>query len=315
MRANGQAFSRMVRVVTSTLAVLALLSGDVASAGVTAVLSSPHDEFGPSAGPGHLVWTQNSAERPRHYDSFIKPDGEPKIKLNAGRSSSYGAAMDGTTVLYQHVTRSGSDLKLYDIGTGTRTDPPPGVNTGAWEYEPGISGGLLFFTRYTRRRTRLILFDMATETGRVLDAARSSRSYLISNQVNGDWATWERCRLRSGVFSDCQVFLHRISTQEATRIPNPGLQQYGSAVGPDGTVYFVRTGGARRWTCGARTRLVRYPLGGPEAVIARLPRRIDAFAAFAFAEEDASTTLYFDRIDCDRGEWGDIYKLEGAGSA
>ncbi|MGZ8631395.1 MAG: hypothetical protein ACXWZF_10595 [Actinomycetota bacterium] len=61
--------------------------------------------------------------------------------------------------------------------------------------------------------------------------------YLISDQVNGDWATYESCRERRGEFSACQVFLYDISAGgDAVRVANPGVQQDAGAVSADGTV-------------------------------------------------------------------------------
>lgn len=58
---------------------------------------------------------------------------------------------DPPMVAYQQVVNGNSDLKLYDADAQTRTDPPAGVNTFDWEWEPSISGDWLLFARRAAR--------------------------------------------------------------------------------------------------------------------------------------------------------------------
>jgi hypothetical protein len=317
--ARSRAFQRSACIIAALA--LMLVTGQIAVAATpTAVISTTRvSEFQPSFATGYLVWDQNSIAHPRHFNSFVKPTGQPRIRVNPRGTHSNGAAIDGTTVLYQEVGRRGSNLKLYDVNTGDRTGPGSGVNTRHWEYEPGISADHLFFSRGNFEGSspwvRLILYDRLTEQSQVLAEADPRHKYLISNQVNGDWAVWELCRLRDGNFTNCNVFRYQISTDETVRLPNPNRQQYGSAVTSDGTVYYVRTGREDAWVCGAGARLVRYPVGGPATVVASLPKGKDAFSMFAFEEADTSVTLYFDRITCRNGQSGDIYNLTNADTA
>jgi hypothetical protein len=316
---RSRAFQRSA-CLTAALALM-LTTGQPAFAGTpTALISTRRvSEFQPSFGAGYLVWDQNSIAHPRHFDSFAKQTGQPRIKVNPAGTNSNGAAIDGTTVLYQEVGRRGANLKMYDVTTGDRTAPGSGVNTRLWEFEPGISADHLFFARGkfdgSTQWVRLILYDRLTEQSQVLAEADPRHRYLISNQVNGDWAVWESCRLARGNFANCNVYRYQISTAATVRLPNPDRQQYGSAVTADGTVYYVRTGHPDFWTCGAGARLVRYPIGGPATVIASLPRGKDAFSMFAFEEVDTSVTLYFDRIRCESNQSGDIYDLTNADTA
>jgi hypothetical protein len=317
--ARSRAFQRSA-CITAALAFI-LATGQIAVAGTpTALISTKRvSEYQPSFATGYLVWDQNSIAHPRIFNSFAKPTGQPRIRVNPAGTHSNGAAIDGTTVLYQEVSRRGSNLKLYDVNTGDRTGPGSGVNSRFWEYEPGISADHLFFSRGkfggSSPWVRLILYDRPTGQSQVLAEADPRHRYLISNQVNGDWAVWESCRVREGNFTNCNVFRYQISTAETARVPNPNRQQYGSAVTSDGTLYYVRTGRADAWECGAGARLVRYPVGGPATVIASLPQGKDAFSMFAFEEADTSITLYFDRIACRRGQSGDIYDLTNADTA
>jgi hypothetical protein len=124
---------------------------------------------------------------------------------------------------------------------------------------------------------------------------------------------WETCRLPSG-FTDCNVFRYRISTGATFRVPNPGKQQFGSAVSADGTVYFFRSGGSDFWHCGRNGRLLRYPVGGPTTVFATLPDDKDLNAAFAFERRDGSVSVFFEQIDCATFT-RDIYRVANADSA
>jgi hypothetical protein len=184
--------------------------------------------------------------------------------------------------------------------------------------EPSLSGDHILFTRtnigqVSRKHAavRVILFDMTAGTGKVLAEAAPRGHYIISNQVNGVYATWESCGTKSGQFINCNVFRYQISTETTLKIPNPDKQQYGSSVSADGTLYFVRTGQSDHWRCGLNSTLYRYPVGGPAVAIAALADGKDAFTSFSFEEEDLSTTLYFDRVTCRTGLQG-LYKLSGA---
>jgi hypothetical protein len=298
---------------------LAVGLADVALAAVPepVMASDELDEYGPTATSNYLVWTQGEVGQFRRYSSFAKRPGQRRVRLNEPHTASNGAAVDGSTVLYAQTSRHhGFDLKLYHLGAGTRTNPGPGVNTNDDEDQPSISGSYLFFTRrnFDQNKGALILYDRTTETSRVLAMARPRHHYLISNQVNGDWAVWEKCKFDfTGGYTNCNVFRYRISTKQTVRVPNPGKQQYGSAVTSDGTVYFVVGGGSDYWDCGTNAKLVRYPVGGPRTVIASLPSGRDALSMFAFEEGASPVTLYFDRTNCRLDQ--DIYKLSNADTA
>ena len=306
-------------VVGGALAAV-VLSATAAFGGTpTIVLDEPKvDEFAPSASASYLGWSQNSLARPRHYDSFAKPTDGARVRMNAEGTNGYTTALDGTTALFQQVRHGHSDLKMFDLGTKTRSDPPGGVNTLFWEMEPSLSGEHLLFTRTNfrqvpRRRdsVRVILFDTTAGTGTVLADADPRGHFLVSNQVNGDYATWESCGKDSGQFVNCNVFRYRISTDTTVKIPNPDKQQFGSSVSADGTLYFERAGRSDHWECGHNATLYRYPVGGPAVAIAEFAEGKDLFTTFSFLEEDLSTTLYLDRVTCRTGLEG-LYSVSNA---
>jgi hypothetical protein len=305
--------------VAASLAAIVLFATAAYAGTPTVVLDEPNvTEVSPTASPGYLGWSQNSAGHPRHYNSFAKPTVGARFRLNAYGTRGFTTALDGTTAIFQQVSHGHSDLKLFDLPAKTRGNPPDGVNTPYWEMEPSLSGDHILFTRTNigqvsrkHEAVRVILFDMTAGTGQVLAEAAPRGHYLISNQVNGDYATWESCGWQSRQYVNCNVFWYQISTDTTLKIPNPDKQQYGSSVSADGTLYFVRTGQSDHWRCGLNSTLYRYPVGGPAVAIAALASGIDAFTSFSFQEEDLSTTLFFDRENCKTGLAG-LYKLEAA---
>ncbi|MGZ8579807.1 MAG: hypothetical protein ACXWW9_00810 [Actinomycetota bacterium] len=274
------------------------------------VLNEPRvDEEVPSASAGYFVWTANTEARPNHYNSFVKADGGSAVRVNPGGTHSHGAAIDGTTVVYDEDTGDDADLKFFDAASESRTEPPGGVNTASWEYRPSLSGDQLLFTRSNGNRVdvrdawvKVVLFDLSTETSTVLSKLPIRTNYLVSDQVNGDWATFESCRVRRGDFSDCQVHLYDISADTLTEVTNPGMQQYAGGVSADGTVYLVRQRNRDHWVCGKATKVVRMD-GGNGTVIATLPEGKEIFNMFAF-DQGGSTTLYMDPTRCRNGVGG-----------
>lgn len=298
---------------------LALISveGIAAAATPEVVLNDPAvNERVPSASDGYLVWSADSEARPNRTNSYVMADGGDPVRVNPAGTQSFEAAIDGTTVAYQQVTSDGADIWFYDVLTEERTPAPSGVNTPNWESRPTLSGNWLLFTRLifsSKASVRVVLFNLMTDVRIVLREVPSRRHYLVSDQVNGDWATFESCRYMRGRFSNCQVFRYQISTEELVKLPNPGVQQYGGAVSADGTVYLVRTRNRNHWVCGSHTKLVRMD-GGNGTVIATLPDGRDSLTPFALDETGGSTTLYLDRYRC-RSSASGIYRIPDADSA
>ena len=277
-------------------------------------------EHRPSRSEGYLVWSEFSLEDFRTHSQVMADGGEP-VRINPIGTQSGTAMIDGTTVAYAEEERGGSDIRFYDPVTQDRSDPPDGVNTDARETSPALSGDWLLFRRVNSNLVRfrntvvkLILVNLVTGERRKLVDSQHDRRFVTTGQVNGDWLTYESCRFRDFDFENCQQFLYQISTETKTKTPNPGVQQYAGGVTTDGTVYLVRSGGPRRWTCGDNARIVRVPLGGQDEVIARLPDGIDALSAFAFEDAYDSVTYYIARGSCRTGDEG-IYAIRNADTA
>lgn len=276
-----------------------------------------------SASDGYLVWSANSKANPNRFHSYVMAGAGSPVRIDPPGGQSYSAAIDGTTIVYQEW--GNDDLGFFDAVTKVRTDPPAGVNTPNSEFRPSLSGDWLLFTRSNGNRvpqrdawTSVVLFNVSTSARIVLQKKISKRStYVMSDQVNGDWATFDSCDSPGYEFRNCQVYRYQISTDNLVQIENPGVmpqQQYAGAVSGDGTVYLVRTRNRDHWECGNHARLIRYPVGGPGVLIATLPDGRDALTTFAFDETDGSTTMYFDRSTCSNERVG-IYSIPDADTA
>ncbi len=312
-----------VRRLIGLASLLALFTAGTALAAVPeVVLNDPNvDETRSSVSDGYLVWSANKEATPNHYHSYVQADGGQPVRINPMGTQSVSATIDGTTIVYEEVSPRDNDLYFTDAVTPNRQPPPEGVNTKASEFRPSLSGDFLLFTRTNDNRVafrnsyrRVVLVDVTTGEETVLRERLSRRTYLIGDQVNGDWATFEACRFGDFQYSDCDVFRYQISTADLTKLDNPGRQQYAGGVSADGTVYVVRSGNKDYWACGLHARIIRMPLAGPNEVIARLPDGKDALTTFAYDETGGSTTLYFDRFGCRGGSSG-IYRIPDADSA
>ena len=310
----------MRRLIGLASLLTVLTAGMALAATPEVVLNDPKvDEMRSSASDGYLVWSANTEAKPNRYHSYVRADGGQPVRINPTGTTSFGAAIDQTRIVYEEVDHPDTDLYFTDALTPDRQPPPDGVNTRATESRPSLSGDYLLFTRSNDNRVgfnkswrRVVLFNLMTGEETVLRERMTRRTYLISGQVNGDWATFEACRFNRDVgFTNCNLFRYEISAADLTKIENPGQQQYGGGVSDDGTVYMIRTGNKEYWFCGLHAKIIRVPLTGPSEVIARLPDGKDALTAFAFDEPGGSTTLYFDRYSCRRNQSG-IYRIPDA---
>ena len=105
---------------------------------------------------------------------------------------------------------------------------------------------------------------------------RGRNHYLLSNQVNGDWATSEPCDTssRRSIYQLPGVPLPDQHSPRLRRSRTPYRQQYSSSVTSDGTVYFVwQRNSEPTGSAGGLAQVVRLPNGGSEALSSRRSRR------------------------------------------
>jgi Tol biopolymer transport system component len=274
------------------------------------VVVRPGNQALPAAAPGgaYIAYAQSRPRHPHLYDTYVKPAGQPRWKVNTRGVSWPGAidSSDGTTLIYQQARRGNSDLRLIDMSTKVRSIPT-GVNTAKWEWQPSISGDWILFGRSWGSRPvkySIVLHNESTSENRVLEVHKRRPAKVSEpGQVNGDWASWDTYTVRSGAST---VRLYQISTSTTTvpRVPR-GKAQYASSVLADGTLFFVR---ADRGVCGRHVQLMERS-GGTNTVLAQLPAGYDVFRTAAVSEGGGeSTSLYFDRVSCSSGRIH-IYKL------
>ena len=263
------------------------------------VLTSPHGEFQPAVGSDALAWERNTRQKPRRFNVYARVDGTT-VKVNAGGTQAANGGIDGTTLAYQQYAGNHSDIKIFDLATGVRRDASE-LNTDNWEYWPSVSGGRYLFGRLTPSGTRrIILFDTNTGTGRTLALSETRSRFLAPGQINGDFATWSKCTPNT-----CNVWGYQISTGEQVKIPNPGRFQRASSVGPDGTVYFVRS----EEECGLGVRLMAYQQDGTIKKLTQLPDGRDINDTYVMSDTPGSNEVFYENSDCDTAHRSDIFKV------
>jgi len=296
----------MRRGLLIAAAVIALVVAPSASAlpDQVGVKTSRLDEQLPAAATDgtteYFAWSQNSRTRTNHFDAFLTRTGDPQVKLNR-RGLGHVGGIEPPVVVYQQVVKGDSDLKIYNADTQARSDPPVGVNTSEYEWEPSISGDWLLFARQTSSTQFVILRSLTTATEVVLD---QGRRFHHAGQVNGDYAVWTRCSKTT-----CNVVRREISTATDTILPKASDRlQYGAAVTSAGIVYAARSSPK----CGGNVKLVRFfgagdPSGG--RVVADLGANgRDLWSAYARENDDGSVDVFYDRLLCDRDR-SDIYRV------
>jgi hypothetical protein len=283
---------------------LALLAGSavpaLAAATVTQVFGSPRrSEDWSSAATGYLAVNQRRPGNVQNSNVLVVPEGGVPTKVNPdGSNADYptielGNQHFGDVMLYAEWHGDGQrDVRIYDLVSGTFTDPPAGVNTSASESRPSLSGDHLLFGRgrADKPSTRAILYDLSSGTSRVIAQA----DYVWVGPINGDWVVYQACT------RVCLIYRYQISTGARGRVPTPRALNYFPVIDDDGTVYF----GASGRTCGSNVRMMRHLLGADtSSVVKKFPDGVDIFPG-----DVVDHAVYFGRYNCGQ-EQGDVYRL------
>lgn len=295
---------RIVSVITA-VTVLWTLSSVLPAGAATEipVLTTPAGEFQPARGTNHLAWEQNTKAQPQHYDVLARTDGGPATRVNRGRSNAAMGGIDGDRLVYQRYRKGRSNLAFFDLATGKPSSPLKGINTRNWEYWPSISDPWLLFGRlYANGGRRLILYNLDSGQGLVLDRTRAKKAFIGPGQVNGDFAVWSKCPAGG----TCQVYRHHIPTQSTVALPSPGAHERAPSVASDGTVYLSRGG------CATSVRLVRVNTDGSEGTILDLPPGFDVRDTYVYTPQNEKAEVYFQRTLCGSDTRSDIFKVQDA---
>lgn len=290
--------ARSAPITVVVLAMLALATTPASGGGPIVVRRTAADEQRGAGTTGYVAWQQDSEASDGRTSVFVRPRGERTFRVNSERSQAYMGGFDGTTLVYQRRRGQRSDIKLYDVETRTRFDPPAEINTNRWEYWPTLSGEHFLFGRLHEGRDRVILFDAEEGTTKILARGRRECCFLQPGQVNGRFAVWARWKP-----STCNVFVYDISTETTTRIPNPRDRcNFAPSVARDGTVYYGRS----NRDCGENSRLMRRDPDRTTQVLVDFAPGRDFGASYVLARSSANH-VFFDPGPC--GGDADIKKI------
>jgi hypothetical protein len=276
-------------------------------------VNSRANEYNPAAaydsvtGDRWLAWARNTTNRPGRFNVFLRKPNGNVVRVNPPGTTGWPGGIDLAMdrLVYQQVEGARSDLRFYDLSSGTRSHPPDDVNTRKWEWHPTYSHPWLLFARDDNnlRVKRVVLYNVVKENARVLARVRQPEDFVQAGQVNGNYAVYSRCTPR------CRVLVYDIALGTARVLPKPAsAYQYAPSVLADGTAFVARSGHA----CGANVRIVRYGPGDPARgrVIASLASGIDFFVSYAALDEGVPR-VFFDRTKC-AGFKSGIYVVNGS---
>ncbi len=305
---------RMLALSAGAAALVAVASA--LAAAPSPVENSRANEYNPAAafnqvtGERWLAWSRNSRAHPGRFHAFVRKPSGSVVRVNPPGTNAWTGGIDVAldSLVYQQVEGARSDLRFYDLSSGTRTLPPTGVNTPKWEWHPTYSHPWLLFARDDNdlRTKRVVLHNLLTGAERLLAKAVSAPHYLVAGQVNGNYAVYARCT------PQCNVFLHDIALADTRLLPRPDSpsvhHQYAPSVLADGTAFVARSG----HDCGANVKIVRYGSGDPSTgrVIASLASGVDFFTSHA-ALDQGVPRVFFDRTKCESYKSG-IYSVDGS---
>jgi hypothetical protein len=249
------------------------------------------DEFGAASwvqgGDNYLAWSQAPVNRPRRAKVMARHDGD-KFRVNPKGTRAYTGGIFEDVLIYQQIRNGRSDVMGFNLKTENRFKFG-GPSSDKWELRPTMSENWILFTRQTRRRFSVLLFNMDNNNTREVDsiATRRGRRSAFSGQVNGNWAVYQTCG-RGG----CSVFRYNIETDNMIRIPERRSWQYAPSVSSDGDVYFVGSGDG----CGTRVELLRRRNGNTTR-IAKIGGK-DTLMTYVGEAPGPESDLFFDKVRC-----------------
>ena len=297
--------TRTTAVRTAVAAVLVTLfitpSALAATSVVEPVVNTANFEYAPSGGGGYVTYASNSEAHPRHYNTYLLPDGGTPIRINEEGTGGATAGIDGDTVVYEQ----DGDLMLYDIPSATRSAVPAGINTDMVEGDPSMSGEWLLFGRYDFSLRRVpswvILHNLTTGEDRIL--AHGPGYSMFAEQVNGLFVAYT-----DGVHE----FRYDIAADTTTEVPGTDDGKYGAgSIESDGTLYAV-------WGpfgCGGGYEIRRFDTDSTLTTIYVYPqRRQVAWKTFAVETDAGATNVLFDSLNC-RTFTSNIFRLDDADTA
>jgi hypothetical protein len=286
-------------------ACLVLLAAPAATAAVTteAVLDSPAYEVEPYIGNGYFAWAQASEAHPARFNVYALPDAGSRFKVNPKGTVGFATDIDSTTLVFSQRPRPSApgNVRFYDLVGRTASNPPAGVNTRRYREAGGkLFGNSLLFARLSGSAVKIFLFDLVTHERKLLDSI-ARPGYAQTGDVDGGLAAWIKCKR----FAHCNTFVYDLAAETKTRVPNPQRRsQYAASLADDGTVYF---GESTNIDCGNSLAIWRWDVGGAREKLFGFQSGRDIAVTTPVENLDGSTTIYYDRFNCNTGA-ADIFK-------
>ena len=174
-----------VRAVGAGLALVAVLVGVPAAWANLAQVPvktkpNPIRENNPAVSAKYFAWAQSSKRKPLRFNAFeqVMSSGSPTgsiTRVNVAGSQGFPGGISNTRLAYQQTINGRSDIRFFDLASHTHSNPPAGVNSPSWEYEPTISPTWLMFGRSSTSRNtdRVLLWNLHTNSVSVLFSVRT----------------------------------------------------------------------------------------------------------------------------------------------
>jgi hypothetical protein len=289
--------TRSIFLVTATVVAIGVTVANADAVTPVDVLATSAFESNPAATADYFAWDEY---RPGsdHSISYVRTWGGDPVKVNADKTNGWAGGIDGTTLVYtqERYDRRRADVYTYDLIANTRSRLGRPVSTKKQSEGVGsLSGDWLLFERWYRNGDkRVFLYNLATHELRKIRSTSRQTTWLLSEQVNSDFAVFSRFIDRH--HKPCDVFVYDIAAGTTTKVPNPKAKcQYAPSVDTTGTVYFARSG----FGCAKNVVLRRFPVGGPPVTVMPLGDNLDLSQTYAVDNGDGTTDVYFDPANCD----------------
>lgn len=296
--------------VVAAVAIGALAVTSIAQAVLTQVPVKNSPAVGETSGwedGTYLTFTRNSTAHPKDYALYLQARaGGPVTRVNPLSSRGYPGGIDGNTMIYQQVTSGQSDLRMYDMTTQARTNPPAGINTTDWEYFPAITPDYILFLRSGHNADKVMLYDRhaggAPTQLDIVNWNAAGTAYMFAAQMNGNYATWTKCTKATV----CHVRVYDLAAGTTRTIVTPtGKLDYAGSVGTDGTVYLVRSGPK----CGQEVRLRAISPLGVDTLLVQFAAGVDVTETSTHSTGTSDEVLY-GKYKCSAGSsHTDLYRV------
>jgi hypothetical protein len=230
---------------------------------------NPIREITPAISGSYFAWAQSSKVHPNTYNVYAQaatggvPGGTP-VRVNISGSTGFLGGIAGTRLAYEQIVGGQSDVRFFNLALHVHSNPPPGVNSPAYEFDPSITASWLMFGRDTASSVNILLFNLTTHSIRVLASFPHNSSHTAfggPGQVNGNYAAYWTCRPYP---TSRNVYRYDIAARTTTKITRvSGDLDTTPAVTATGTLYWDRATGQN---C-HNVRLMQLPLGGSQTVL------------------------------------------------